>query len=316
MALSALVLFIFGLLFNASAFETSGCNLDAALVNQDPYPGLPDSYVKAVFQITGLENPDCKKASFEIVEEFPFSLDPGVKNKIEIIGGAYIRDFESAYLIPYKLRINKDALDGDNTIKAILQFEKSDGQVVTQIEQFEINIEGIKVDFEVSVKEFDPLTNTLTFEILNIGEDNVEGLAVEIPKQEVIAVKGPNRNVVGDLDSNEETTFKYEALPKDGEIELRILYTDSLHERHALAKKVLYDTSYFTNRKKDEKKPLSPYFYTTIGLIAIWIILWIRKRWKKKKLKEKERRYELESKEGKHESKESKHEDKEARHKR
>lgn len=292
LTLFVLVLFILGLLFSVSAFGTKICNPKVELLNQDPYPGIPKDYVRVVFQVNGLENPDCKKVSFEIAEEFPFSLDPGTEKKVEIIGGTYARDFESAFLVPFKLRIDKDALDGDNAIETILHFERSNGEAVTQIQQFDINVAGIKVDFEVSVKEFDSETNTLTFEILNIGEDDVEALAAEIPKQGNIIVKGANKNIIGDLDSNEETTFKYEALPQDGEIELKILYTDSLHERHALTKKVIYDSSYFTKRKKDENQPMSVYFYTTIGLIALWTALWLRQRRKRQKLKEKERRYE------------------------
>ncbi|MFH1290501.1 MAG: hypothetical protein ABIH92_03770 [Nanoarchaeota archaeon] len=285
-----LLLVAFGLIISAGYASAAACDLDVSMINQDPYPAVPGDYVKVVFQITGLENPDCAEVSFELVEEFPFSLDPGKESTVEILGGTYIRNYESFLLVPYDLRVDEDALDGDNTIEAILRFEKGDGRVVSQIEQFDINVEGINIDFEISVKDFDSTTNTLTFEILNVGENDVEALTMEILKQDNIVVKGPNRNIVGDLDANEDSTAKFEALPYGGEVEVRILYTDSLYERRTMTKSVVYDSSYFTNRKADEVQPRSTYFYLFWGLAILWILLWIRRRWKRKKERERERK--------------------------
>ena len=49
-----LVIAIIFLSSNVSAV----CNLDASLINQDPYPAIPGDYVTIVFQLAGVENPD------------------------------------------------------------------------------------------------------------------------------------------------------------------------------------------------------------------------------------------------------------------
>lgn len=54
---------IFGMSFAIA--ET--CGLDVGLINQEPYPAVPGEYVKVVFQITGVDNPECGKIDFELV---------------------------------------------------------------------------------------------------------------------------------------------------------------------------------------------------------------------------------------------------------
>ena len=55
------------------------------------------------------------------------------------------------------------------------------------------------------------MANEITIEVLNIEASDIEALTIEIPKQDNIEVKGPNKIVVGDLDSNEYTTAEFEA---------------------------------------------------------------------------------------------------------
>ncbi len=273
-----------------NAAVLTDCKPSVTLINQDPYPANPGEYVKVVFQINGLNNPDCDKVSFELKESFPFSFDPDEVRVYEFSGGIYARNFSSGALAPYELRVDKDAVDGDNQIEGILKYTSADGSVVSQIEQFQINVEGVKVDFEISVREFDVTTNTLTFEILNIGEDDVVALVAEIPKQENIVVKGSNRNIIGDLDASDDTTFRYEASPKDGEIEIELSYTDSINERRHTIKKVYYDSAYFSGRKADEVQPKSVYYYLFYLLLLLVIFMWVRGWWKRRKKRDKERK--------------------------
>jgi hypothetical protein len=283
-------LFLISLRSVSAAVPFTSCLPSVELLSQDPYPANPGEYVKVVFQIDGLNNPDCKSVSFEIEDGFPFTLDPSETRTYEFSGAVYARDFKSTALTPYKLIVDKDAVDGDNEIEGILKYTTANGEVISQIEQFNVNVKGIKVDFEVSIKDFVSATNILTFEILNIGEDDVVALTVDVPKQDNIAVKGTNREIIGDLDAADDTTFKFEAVPKDGEIGLEIAYTDSINERRHMTKKVYYDSSYFSARKADEVQPPSIYYYLFYALLLLVIVVKIWGWVKRKKKKEKERR--------------------------
>lgn len=283
LALLAFVMVLF--VRTAEAEVLSGCDLTVTLLNQDPYPAAPEDYVKVVFKIEGLQNPNCKGVIFELKPDFPFSIDPDVLPRVDLSGGTHVNDYESFALIPFKLRVDKDAIDGDNTIKVSLEYEDEKGQMTSQVEELTINVAGVRADFEVSIDDFDPATNTLTLAVLNMGENDVKALVIEIPKQESISVKGSNRDIVGDLDSNDDTTARFEALPKEGEFEVTLHYTDEINERRAMVKKVMYDSSYFLNRKADEAQSISLWFYVTLILVVVWVIIWIRRRMKNNRLK-------------------------------
>ncbi len=266
-------------LFLVPLISAVPCDLDISLINQDPSSAIPGEYVRVVFQINGIENPECKPFQFEVKEDFPFSLDPGTTNPITINPGTYSRKYSSFYIAPYQIRINEDALNGNNPIEASYTLNSAE-----ILKEFNIYIEDVRADFEVYVKDYDYTTKELTIEILNTAEVDVEALTIEIPKQENIKDKGANRIVVGDLDSNEYTTADFEAILSEGEnqINLNIIYTDTINTRRSLEKTLIFDSSYFTERNGDtKKKPV--WLYIIIIVVVLWFV-WrsIRKAKKKK----------------------------------
>jgi hypothetical protein len=274
------LLFILTTIFLIGIISAEACSLDVSLINQDPYPAIPGDYVKVVFQIEGLANPECGNVNFQVKEEFPFSVDPSNINPIQIRSGTYSRKYSSFYIAPFKLRVSEDALNGDNPIEIAYTYGTSSTEI---LKEFNINIENSRADFEVYIKDYDYTTKTITFEILNIEDVDVQALTIEIPKQDNIQIKGANREVIGDLDSNEYTTSDFEATMKDGEIQLTLIYTDSVNVRRELNKTVIFDSSYFIERNGDKKK--TPYWlFIIIILIVVWIV-W--RRIKKAKLKKK-----------------------------
>ncbi len=259
------------------------CNLQISLINQDPYPAIPGEYVKVVFQIDGIRNTECGIVTFGIKEDYPVYLDPNVVNPITINSGIYSKNYGSFYLAPYKLRLDENALDGENPIE-IYYSTKTASSI---IKEFDITVEDVRADFEIHVKDYDYNTKELTFEILNIAEADVEALTLEIPKQENIEIKGANRIVVGDLDSNEYTTADFEAILPESQstINLNIIYTDSINTRREMQKVVEFDSSYFIDRNGDKKNP--PYWLFGLVILVIVFVVWRRI---KKKRREEERR--------------------------
>ena len=273
-----LSLFALAFIFLITSVSAQTCNLNTTLLNQNPYPAIPGDYVQIVFQLSGIVDATCGEITFSVSEEFPFSLDEGDNPVTTISSGTYIRNYETSAVIPYQLKIDESALDGANPIEVAYSSAESEGST---IQEFDIEIDDVRTDFEVSIKDYISSTRTLTFEILNIGENDAEALTIEIPKQENIEIKGSNRNIVGSLDSNEDTSFTFEAIPTDGQITLTILYTDEINTRRTLEKIVIYDSTYFTDRARDIKPTPKSYYF--IGIVVLVIIIWyIRKRLKKK----------------------------------
>jgi hypothetical protein len=257
------------------------CDPQISIINQDPYPAIPGDYVKVVFQIDGLENPNCGTIIFGIKEDYPISLESNVVNPITINSGTYQKNYGSFYLAPYKLRLDENALDGDNPIEVYYSMSGN----ANVIKDFNITVEDTRADFEINVKDYDYTTRTLIFEILNIGKTDVKALTLEIPKQSDIEIKGANRIVVGDLDSNEYTTADFEAILPKGEINinLNVIYTDSIDVRREMQKVVDFDSSYFVDRDVKKKQP----YWLYILIVAV-IAFFVWRRIKKKK-REKER---------------------------
>jgi len=276
---------LISLVFMISNVSADACTLSTKLINQDPYPAIPGEEVKVVFQVDGAGNPECGQITFEVIEKFPFSLVPGQGGTITAQGGQ-VKDFKSFLLVPFKLIINQDALEGEDALE--VRFASAQGVRTGSytIKEFNITVKDLKTDFEVSIKDYDKSTQTLTFEILNTGKNDIGALTVEILKQENIDVKGSNRNIIGSLDSNEDTTFSFEAVPKNGEINLVLLYTDDINERRQLEKGVTYDSSYFTGRVKDQNGAGTKTYVIILVVIALVVwYFWRRNKKKKERMK-------------------------------
>lgn len=272
---------LFSLISLAGAELPPSCSPTVTLLSQDPYPAIPGDYTKLVFQVEGVENPICGTLEFDLVEDYPFSLDPGTPNKVTTLAGGFNRDYDSLWLIPYKVRIDEAALDGDTKIEAI--FKTADTQ---EILSFNVNVEDSRTKFEVSIKDYILSTNTLTFEILNTGENDVEAVTIELETQKNAKVKGSKRNIIGSLDSNEDTTFSFEATPNEGPIKMKIYYTDGINERHLIEKEVTFEPEYFSDRARD-KKSTSLWIYVAAIAAIIFLFFWTTKKIKHKKLAKK-----------------------------
>jgi len=283
---SVIMIFVALSIFLVPLISSAECDLDISMINQDPYPAIPGDYVKVVFQIDGIENPECGVVTFGIKEDYPISLDPNVENPITINSGTFQRTYSSFYLAPYKLRVDEDAIDGDNPIEVNYKIGSTD-----YLEEFNLYVEDTRADFEIHVKNYNYATRELTLEILNIEDVDIEALTIEIPKQEGVEIKGPNKKVIGDLDSNEYTSADFEAVLTEGEtpITLNIIYTDSINVRREATKEVVFDSAYFTGRNGTENK--IPWFWIIVGIaIVAWIVYRrIKKHKDKKKRLEKHR---------------------------
>jgi len=271
-----MILIVISLLIVPVLADVGACDLKAKLLNQDPFPAIPGESVRLVFQIDGVDNPNCGRVDFTLIESYPIKIEQGTSAVTSIDSGVFVRNFGNFFLAPYTVIIDEDALDGQNQIEAFLDAQNSPSKII----DFDVTVEDSRADFEVSIRDYVASEREITFEILNIAESDIESLTIEIKKQDNIAVKGSNRNIVGSLDANEDTTFSFEATPQDGDIDLDIYYTDKIGVRRNVQKTVNYDSSYFTDRARDENGSNGP-IYWVVGIIVILGIWWFLRRKKK-----------------------------------
>jgi len=286
-----IVLFFILVFSFASVFANAdSCNLGVSLVNQDPYPAVQGDTVKLLFQMSGVGNPECRGATFKLDPDYAFSFTENDSIKT-LIGGTYAENYKSYWTIPYTLKVNKDAPDGDNQIEVYyspgpnINYSK-----VVYSKFFNISIQDSRADFEIYVQDYDLGTSALTLQILNVAEVDVKAVTIIIPEQENIILKSSNTNIVGDLDSNEYTTANFNGVPLDGEIILNISYTDQANVRRNIQKSVNFNSKYF---ESSESSGISQSL-TIIILVVVIILLvtfWLyRRNIKKKRMEERRKR--------------------------
>lgn len=268
-------LFLLGFIFISTMVFAGACSIDVVLVNQDPYPAMPGEYVKVVFQVSGFESPDCGSVEFWINEKYPFSLNPGAENKVVMKSGTYLKDYQSHFLVPYDLRVDKDAIDGDNPIKVYYSFLTGGAQIFSK--DFDINVEDSRTDFEVFISDYDFTTKEVTVDILNTGDNNVEGLTIEVPVQEGVKVIGTDKIILGDLNSNEDDSATFKAEMNEGTVNLNLVYTDQIGVRRTMPETIEFNPSLFHSLEKQEKS-FSPTLAFIIGLIIPILFMYIRKK--------------------------------------
>ncbi|MFB6246399.1 MAG: hypothetical protein ABEI74_02305 [Candidatus Pacearchaeota archaeon] len=266
-----LLIFLAIVLSPAQISSEQSCALDASMVNQDPYPAVPGDYVKLVFQVEGLKDPDCGKAFFELKEKYPISFDPGENQRKTLSSGTYSKDFNSSWLIPYKVRVDKDALDSE--IPMEVEYGRT-GNKISLTEQFDLKVKDVRTNFEVFVKDYNRKTNLLTFEVINTGKSDAEALTMKILEQEGVEIKGSPKNVIGSLDSNDFTTAEFQIKPSKEKknIGLEIEYTDEIGKRRSLNKTVPFNSEYFVEKKDSSTSPLVYVLIILAVSIAIYLI--------------------------------------------
>lgn len=274
-------------LFLVAGFVSAAtpCQIDASLLSQDPYPAVPGESVKLVFQITGIENPDCGKVSFELLPNFPVSFYPGMNYVVDAVSGTYSStDYTTSIIAPFKVRIADDALPGDNKISAKIGYQGRSASYSYAIKDFNVTINETKTDFDVIVNSYSFATHTLSLGILNVGKTNAQALTVEIPQQDNVQLSGGNMKIIGSLDSNDDTTASFDALLTGNSIKVKLSYNDPAGIRRTMDKDVFFSLTSFENTKASSSKGAYYYLFylLVIVLIVVLIYRYFRNRRKKK----------------------------------
>ena len=274
------IVFLLAMFFFATTFASALCEIDVSLLNQDPYPAVPGEKMEAVFTISNIDSAECGTIEFEVINEYPFTVSPGFDNRYIFQSGTFTKDYNSQKIIPIDYIVDNRALDGDTPIEVKYRHSVSSGSSNFLSKTFDIKIEDVKVDFEIFVSDYDFSTKEIKFEILNIGKADIEAVTIEVPKQEGIKVYGSNRENVGDLSSNEDTSSDLRMDINTNKVKLLVSYSDSIQVRRVVEKEITFDASLFEETKETGGKNYTNWI---VAAVVIALILYFFMRRKKKK---------------------------------
>lgn len=112
-------------------------NLRITLVNQEPDPVEPGSYVDVRFKIENRGSKNAEEVALEFVPKYPFSVDKK-SDAIQEIGSVHGRQIgDIGVIVKYKLRVDENAVEGENILK--LRYSVNKGEWV-ELDDFKINV--------------------------------------------------------------------------------------------------------------------------------------------------------------------------------
>ncbi len=191
---------------NSVSAITIRCSPTIKLINQDPTPAIPDSYLKLIFEVSGIGT-ECEGLKVKLSPEYPFSLDPS-SNPIQTIEGTPdTPDYKNTWMVPYKVRVANDALEGDYDLKLLYNTGTQNFDNAYVIDNFNISITDSQTDFSIVIQGTSGTQASIG--IVNIGRNTANSLIVGIPAQENFIASGINEQIVGNLAAGDYTIVSF-----------------------------------------------------------------------------------------------------------
>ncbi len=212
--LTSALFLVMGFFISAQSVSALGtCYPQINLVNQDPNPAVPGSYVKVLLEVSGVDNPDCKGFAVQISPQYPFSLDPGVSPIQVLNDSTYTPDFKTSWTVPFKLRVADDAIQGEYTLPIKSHTGTSRDFLTNPPMQ-------LSYDNEVNITLTDALTSFATvvqdssgsqvsIGVVNTGTNTANSMIVSIPVQDGYRATGSSQQIVGNLIAGDYTIVSF-----------------------------------------------------------------------------------------------------------
>ena len=201
-----LICFTLAVLLSSNLVLAEDCSLSLALVNQDPVVANPGDYVKVVLQLAGVENKGCKGAILSLDSSYPFSLENDNSQRV-LSGNTYSSsEYSDVWNIPYTLRVDKGALDGESEL--IVNYRAGSWDSSSYItKRFNISVENSQTSFDAVIQEVSG--SDVSIAIANIGKYTANSVVVRIPEQDSFTATSTNGQMVGNLESGDYTIVSF-----------------------------------------------------------------------------------------------------------
>lgn len=283
---------------------SSDCNLQVNLINQDPVQAIPGSYVNIVFQVSGVQNTNCEGMKFEVLPSYPFSIDG---NTLRTLDGSTWTANSNTWNIPYSVRVDKDALDGDTPISVKYNSGNSNLSENSVYQTFNITVKDSRTNFDAVIQQVSG--SDVSIAIANTGKYTANSMIVKIPEQDNFKTIDTDGQMVGNLASGDYSVVSFSLAPQrspgngmasgnnmnnsfrqnqKADLKFDIYYTDSLGERRVVNMELPVSLkSNFTAvaggntnygggfRQRNSASSFSGWYLFAIGLVVVIILFLI-----------------------------------------
>lgn len=173
----------------AQAQEFGMPYLKVSLVKYEPFPAAAGQYMDVYLKAENSGLGEARSVECEFIDNFPFTLDPN-EDYVKSMGA--IPSFDYA-LFGYKVRVDGNAIDGDNELKIKCSHDGLDSGV-SLLKTFVVSVESSNPEFAVGMVTSAPaeikagMENVkLAVEIQNVGEGDAQLTIVELELPEGIS---------------------------------------------------------------------------------------------------------------------------------
>jgi len=224
----------------ANASEYDKYNEGNVLLNQIPDPAEPGSYVEIRFKLENLGGAKSKDVTVEILPKYPFSLEQG-DSQIRKVGSLYSRQIgEYGVVVYYKLRIDKNAVEGKNQIYLRYMAEENGGWHLLGPYEIRLQTHDSILSVESSITEpeiIKPGDNAkLKLKLKNSADSIIQDIKVKLDLSSVpfATIGSTNEKSFYQMGSKEETEIEFnlvaesDASSKVYKIPIDLRYSDYL----------------------------------------------------------------------------------------
>ena len=177
-----ILVLIIALIALQAALAIEGKLIRTNLISQEPDPADPGSYTDLRFKIENSGASSIQDVQVKLIEDYPFSLDPG-EDAIQFIGNLEERQKDdSGVIVKYKVKVDEDAVEGENKIKLAYKYP---GEYWVE-KEFTINIRTTDIVLAVeSVKSTPELITPgkeakLTISLNNLADSVIRDIRVNL----------------------------------------------------------------------------------------------------------------------------------------
>jgi len=166
-----------------SAQVLPGTAIRVTMINQEPDPVDAGQYVTVKFRVENIGIDMAKNVVFQLMPDFPFSLDPGT-NATKSVGSLVgVQDANNAVTLEYRIKVDQQALSGSTNLKLRYNIDSS-GWV--ELPAFQVRVRryflGLSIDSIATSQEyFEPgRQNDVTISVKNMADSPMRSVSVSL----------------------------------------------------------------------------------------------------------------------------------------
>lgn len=152
-------------------------SVSVTISKYEPYPATPGQTVKVWLLVQNNGDSDAKDLSVNVIPQAPFSLyNQDSMTNISILGA------KKDYLIDYNLKVDDNAVEGNNNLRVVYSYDTAQGQVVdlpifVQAKDSSLTIDSVKMTPTEIVPGSD---GTLTITVKNNAPSTMTDLSMQL----------------------------------------------------------------------------------------------------------------------------------------